>query len=102
MAYARDPGFFFEPDHSKDLLKLSPMGGEFINTDLKIGVAHSPNMLEERGFMPANDERRMTLPSLTDGASSTRHSTRSPTLVTRTISIDYMPCTSSSVIICIR
>lgn len=70
VTYARDLGFFFEPEASTGLLKLCPMGGGFINTDPKTGVSKPPATMKESRFMPAEDERRcrlllkQTLPTL--------------------------------------
>ncbi|KAJ0417065.1 FAD dependent oxidoreductase [Aspergillus carlsbadensis] len=72
VVYARDLGFFFEPDPKTNLLKLCPMGGGYINTDPKTGVSHAPQTLEESAFLPEEDEKQLrkllaqTLPSLAD------------------------------------
>ncbi|KAL4975809.1 FAD dependent oxidoreductase [Aspergillus desertorum] len=75
VTYARDLGFFFEPDPKTNLLKLCPMGGGYINTDKTTGVSHSPfpgNLEASSGFLPAEDESRIrkllqqTLPALSD------------------------------------
>ncbi|KAL3457711.1 FAD dependent oxidoreductase [Aspergillus heterothallicus] len=72
VVYARDLGFFFEPDPKTNLLKLCPMGGGYINTDPMTGVSHAPETLQESAFLPEDDEKQlrkllaMTLPSLAD------------------------------------
>ncbi|OJJ42311.1 hypothetical protein ASPZODRAFT_77255 [Penicilliopsis zonata CBS 506.65] len=71
VTYARDLGFFFEPDPATKLLKLCPMGGGIVNTDPHTGVSHAPDSLEaSTGWMPADDEAKLrrllaqTLPQL--------------------------------------
>ncbi|KAL4794739.1 FAD dependent oxidoreductase [Aspergillus venezuelensis] len=70
VTYARDLGFYFEPDPKTNLLKICPMGGGYINTDPNTGVSHSPTELETSAFLPGDDEVRIrkllqqTLPSL--------------------------------------
>ncbi|KAL4998086.1 FAD dependent oxidoreductase [Aspergillus recurvatus] len=75
VTYARDLGFFFEPDPKTNLLKLCPMGGGYVNTDKATGVSHSPfpeDLETSSGFLPAEDESRIrkllqqTLPALAD------------------------------------
>ncbi|KAL4910389.1 hypothetical protein BDW74DRAFT_186402 [Aspergillus multicolor] len=75
VTYARDFGFFFEPDPKTNLLKICPMGGGYINTDPETGVSHSPfpgNLESVNGFLPEEDEGRIrkllqqTLPALAD------------------------------------
>ncbi|KAL3475759.1 FAD dependent oxidoreductase [Aspergillus californicus] len=105
VTYARDLGFYFEPDPKTNLLKLCPMGGGYINTDPKTGVSHSPESLETSGFMPPEDEARVrkllaqTLPALA-GRPLVRKSlcwfadTKDSDFI-----IDYVPGTGGSVVL---
>lgn len=103
VTYARDLGFFFEPDPKTNLLKLCPMGGGYINTNPSTGFSESPESVNR--FVPPEDERKMrellrqTLPYLADRP-----------LVEKTLCwfadtsdsdfiIDYVPQTSSTVMI---
>ena len=103
VTYARDLGFFFEPDPKTNLLKLCPMGGGFINTNPITGVSEAPEGVQR--FVPLEDERKMrellrqTLPYLADRP-----------LVEKTLCwfadtsdsdfiIDYLPETSNTVIV---
>lgn len=104
VVYARDLGFFFEPDPATNLLKICPMGGGYINTG-QDGVSLPPQSLQDGRFLPAEDESRIrtllnqTLPSLADRA-----------LVKKTLCwfadtsdsdfiMDYIPGTASSVLL---
>jgi sarcosine oxidase/L-pipecolate oxidase len=103
VTYARDLGFFFEPDPKTNLLKLCPMGGGFINTNPVTGVSEAPDSVQR--FVPPEDERKMrellrqTLPYLADRP-----------LVEKTLCwfadtsdsdfiIDYLPGASNTVIV---
>ncbi|KAL1608130.1 hypothetical protein SLS60_003069 [Paraconiothyrium brasiliense] len=103
VVYARDLGFFFEPDPKTNLLKLCPMGGGYVNTDPASGVSKAPE--EVNRFVPYEDELKMkellrqTLPHLADRP-----------LVEKTLCwfadtddsdfiIDYVPKTSASVMV---
>lgn len=105
VTYARDLGFFFEPDPKTNLLKLCPMGGGYINTDPLTGLSLPPQSLAESGFLPQEDERRLrqllcqTIPNL-----------RNRPLVKKSLCwfadtsdsdfiVDYVPQTSSTVIL---
>lgn len=68
VTYARDIGFFFEPDPLTGLLKLCASGGGYTNY-VGDGLSVAP---EESDWIPARDEERMrlllreTLPGLAD------------------------------------
>ncbi|EXF79242.1 hypothetical protein CFIO01_05030 [Colletotrichum fioriniae PJ7] len=104
VTYARDLGFYFEPDPKTNLLKLCPMGGGYVNTDPKTGISLPP-AYEESQFMPPHDQAKVrqllaeTLPALKDRP-----------LVKQTICwfadtadsdfiIDYVPKSSDSVVL---
>ncbi|KAK1622529.1 FAD dependent oxidoreductase-domain-containing protein [Colletotrichum phormii] len=109
VIYARDLGFYFEPDPKTSLLKLCPMGGgygyqQYVNTDPKTGLSLPP-AYEESQFMPPHDQVKVrqllaeTLPALKDRP-----------LVKQTICwfadtadsdfiIDYVPKSSDSVVL---
>lgn len=105
VTYARDLGFFFEPDPETNLLKLCPMGGGYVNTDPKTGVSHAPETLGESSFIPKHDEvkirelLRQTLPYLAERPLVRKSlcwfaDTRDSDFI-----IDYVPSTSNSVVI---
>lgn len=104
VVYARDLGFMFEPDPETNLLKICPMGGGYINTN-QDGVSLPVQSVQDNSFLPAEDEGRIrkllqqTLPTLAERP-----------LVQKTLCwfadtsdsdfiIDYVPNTSSSVIL---
>ena len=105
VTYARDLGFFFEPDPKTNLLKLCPMGGGYVNTDTRTGVSHAPDSLGQSNFMPASDQRKVrqllahTVPALA-GRPLVRQSlcwfadTSDSDFI-----VDYVPETGSSVLL---
>ena len=104
VTYARDLGFMFEPEPGTNLLKLCPMGGGFINTDPKSGVSRPPPLADSQ-FLPAEDEQRMrkllahTLPWLADRPLINRTLCWFADTVDSDFIIDYVPDTSSSVVL---
>ncbi|KAK2695812.1 hypothetical protein QWA68_004101 [Fusarium oxysporum] len=104
VTYARDLGFFFEPDPKTNLLKLCPMGGGFINTDPKTGVSHAPTDLKQSAFLPAGDEKqlrelvRQTLPQFADRPFVKKTLCWFADTADSDFIIDYVPNTSSSVL----
>jgi sarcosine oxidase/L-pipecolate oxidase len=104
VTYARDLGFFFEPDPKTNLLKLCPMGGGYINTNPMTGMSEAPAGLS-RGFVPPEDERKMrellrqTLPHLADRPLVQKSLCWFADTADSDFIIDYVPQTSSSVIL---
>jgi sarcosine oxidase/L-pipecolate oxidase len=105
VTYARDLGFFFEPDPKTNLLKLCPMGGGYINTDTTTGVSHSPQSLKTSAFMPQEDESQLrrllaqTLPRLANRPLVLRSLCWFADTKDSDFIIDYVPNTASSVVI---
>jgi sarcosine oxidase/L-pipecolate oxidase len=103
VTYARDLGFFFEPDPKTNLLKLCPMGGGYINTNPNTGVSEAPEGLLR--FVPKEDERKMrellrqTLPYLADRPLVEKFICWFADTVDSEFIVDYVPDTSSSVMI---
>lgn len=104
VTYARDLGFFFEPDPKTNLLKLCPMGGGFINTNPATGVSEAPTGLH-RGFVPPEDERKMrellrqTLPYLADRPLVEKFLCWFADTADSDFIVDYVPQTSRSVVL---
>ncbi|KAH7039438.1 putative sarcosine oxidase [Macrophomina phaseolina] len=104
VTYARDLGFFFEPDPASRLLKLCPMGGGYVNTHPATGVSHAP-ALEESGFMPREDERkvrellRQTLPQLAERPLVRKSLCWFADTSDSDFVIDYVPGTGGSVVL---
>ncbi|OBS24366.1 hypothetical protein FPOA_04911 [Fusarium poae] len=105
VTYARDLGFFFEPDPKTNLLKLCPMGGGFVNTDPKTGVSHAPTDPKQSAFLPKNDDAqlrelvRQTLPQFTDRPFVKKSLCWFADTADSDFIIDYVPNTSSSVLL---
>ncbi|KAI0490063.1 FAD dependent oxidoreductase [Xylaria cf. heliscus] len=104
VTYARDLGFFFEPEYGTNLLKLCPMGGGFINTD-QSGVSRPPETVEESQFMPAADEKRVrkllaqTLPTLANRPLINKTLCWFADTADSDFIIDYVPNTANSVVL---
>ncbi|WZH45544.1 FAD dependent oxidoreductase [Fusarium acuminatum] len=105
VTYARDLGFFFEPDPKTNLLKFCPMGGGFINTDPKSGVSHAPTDLKDSAFLPEGDDQqlrelvRQTLPQFADRPFVKKTLCWFADTLNSDFIIDYVPNTSSSVLL---
>ncbi|KAL9947988.1 hypothetical protein D7B24_004141 [Verticillium nonalfalfae] len=105
VTYARDLGFFFEPDLKTNLLKLCPMGGGYVNTDPETGVSHAPEVPGENSFMPPHDQRQVrrllaqTLPALADRPLIKQSLCWFADTNDSDFIIDYVPNTDSTVLL---
>ncbi|KAF5005376.1 hypothetical protein FDECE_8188 [Fusarium decemcellulare] len=105
ITYARDLGFYFEPDPKTNLLKICPMGGGYVNTDPNTGFSHAPKSLAESAFVPAHDEAKMrkllaeTLPSLADRPLVKKSLCWFADTLNSDCIIDYVPQTSGSLVL---
>lgn len=105
VTYARDLGFFFEPDPKTNLLKLCPMGGGYVNTDPSTGLSQPPEAVSQSRFVPPEDELKMrellrqTLPQLADRPLVEKSLCWFADTNDSDFIVDYVPQTSSSVIL---
>ncbi|EJP61737.1 sarcosine oxidase [Beauveria bassiana ARSEF 2860] len=105
VTYARDFGFLFEPDRKTKLLKLCPMGGGYINTNPTTGVSVPPTNLGCSNFMPPEDERKVrqlladVFPALANRPLVKKQLCWFADSSDSDFVIDYVPDTSSSVMI---
>lgn len=105
VTYARDLGFFFEPDPKTNLLKLCPMGGGYVNTDAVTGVSHAPDSLSQSNFMPLKDQSQLrrllsqTLPALADRPLVRQSLCWFADTSGSDFIVDYVPNTSSTVLL---
>ncbi|KAK9424125.1 putative FAD dependent oxidoreductase [Seiridium unicorne] len=106
VVYARDLGFFFEPDPKTNLLKLCPMGGGYINTnkDTRISLPPEPRNAS-LGFLPQEDEAklrellRQTLPALADRPFVRKSLCWFADTADSDFIVDYVPECSNSVVL---
>ena len=104
ITYARDLGFFFEPDPVTRLLKLCPMGGGYVNTDSATGVSHAPSV-SDSAFVPPEDEAKIrqllahTLPTLANRPLVRKSLCWFADTSDSDFIIDYVPNTSNSVVL---
>ncbi|KAH8750770.1 FAD dependent oxidoreductase [Diaporthe sp. PMI_573] len=106
VVYARDLGFFFEPDPVTHLLKLCPMGAGFVNTDRATGVSLPPAQHDaSTGFLPVEDEAklrellRQTIPALADRPFVQKSLCWFADTADSDFVVDYVPGSSSSVVL---
>ncbi|KAJ4246820.1 hypothetical protein NW762_013372 [Fusarium torreyae] len=103
VTYARDLGFYFEPDPKTSLLKLCPMGGGYVNTDSRTGIS-DPLALEDSKFLPRDDEAqlreslRQTFPKFAHRAFVRISLCWFGDTADSNFIIDYVPNTSSSLV----
>ncbi|POS75228.1 hypothetical protein DHEL01_v206382 [Diaporthe helianthi] len=106
VVYARDLGFFFEPDPVTHLLKLCPMGAGFVNTDGATGLSLPPAQhADSTGFLPADDEAklrellRQTIPALAGRPFVQKSLCWFADTADSDFVVDYVPGSSSSVVL---
>ncbi|CAG9953555.1 unnamed protein product [Clonostachys rosea f. rosea IK726] len=105
ITYARDLGFYFEPDPKTNLLKICPMGGGYVNTDPETGFSHAPANLYDSAFVPPHDEAKMrklladTLPYLADRPLVKKSLCWFADTQNSDFIIDYVPDTSDSLVL---
>ncbi|KAI9150795.1 L-saccharopine oxidase [Paramyrothecium foliicola] len=106
VVYARDLGFFFEPDPKTNLLKLCPMGGGYVNTNKTTGFSVPPAArAASQGFLPQEDEAklrellRQTLPTLADRPFVRKSLCWFADTSDSDFIVDYVPGASDSVLV---
>lgn len=105
VTYARDLGFFFEPDPKTNWLKICPVGGGYVNTDPVSGRSLPPQTLTESDVLPLEDEKRIrqllrdALPSLADRELVGKKLCWFADTKDSDFIVDYVPNTESSVVL---
>ena len=105
VTYARDLGFFFEPDPKTNLLKICPMGGGYVNTDPQTGRSLPPRTMEESDVLPAEDEKRIrqllreTMPALAERPLVEKRLCWFADTKDSDFIVDYVPNTGSSLVL---
>lgn len=103
VTYARDLGFFFEPDRETLQLKLCPMGGGYTNYVSTHGSEHSIPP-QNNDFIPARDEQKVrkllreALPELADQPLICKHLCWCADSADSDFIFDYVPGTQGLVV----